>query len=37
MIDDGAGMREYSYVLFLGFVVVPASGPKHVFVECVTM
>jgi hypothetical protein len=28
MIDVGAGMHEYSYVLFFGFVVVPASGPK---------
>jgi hypothetical protein len=37
MIDDGAGMHEYSYVLFLGFVVVPASDPKDLFVEHVTM
>jgi hypothetical protein len=37
MIDDGAGMHEYSYVLFWGFVVVPASGPKDLFMECVTM
>jgi hypothetical protein len=37
MIDDGAGMHEYSYVLFLGFMVVPASGPKDLFVERVTM
>jgi hypothetical protein len=37
MIDDGARMHEYSYVLFLGFVVVPASGPKDLFLERVTM
>jgi hypothetical protein len=37
MIDDGAVMHEYSYVLFLGFMVVPASGPKDLFVEHVTM
>jgi hypothetical protein len=37
MIDDGAGMDEYSYVLFLRFLVVPASGPKDLFMEHVTM
>jgi hypothetical protein len=37
MIDDGAGMHEYSYVLFLGFVIVPASGPNDLFMEHVTM
>jgi hypothetical protein len=37
MIDDCAGMHDYSYVLFLGFVVVPASGPKDIFMEHVTM
>jgi hypothetical protein len=37
MINDVAGMHEYSYVLFLGFMVVPASGPKDLFVEHVTM
>jgi hypothetical protein len=37
MIDDGAVMHEYSYVLFLGFVVVSASGPKDLFVEHVTI
>jgi hypothetical protein len=37
MIDDGAVMHEYSLVLFLGFVVVPTSGPKDLFMEHVTM
>jgi hypothetical protein len=37
MINDVAGMHEYSYVLFLGFVVVLASGPKDLFVERVIM
>jgi hypothetical protein len=37
MIEDGARMHDYSYVLFLGFVVVPTSGPKGMFVERVTM
>jgi hypothetical protein len=37
MIEDGARMHEYSYVLFLGFMVVPASGPKDLFVERVTI
>jgi hypothetical protein len=37
MIADGAVVHEYSYVLFLEFVVVPASGPKDLFVERVTM
>jgi hypothetical protein len=37
MIDDGAVMHEYSYVLFLGFVVEPAGRPKDMFVERVTM
>jgi hypothetical protein len=37
MIDDGAIMHEYSCVIFLGFVVVPASGPKDLFVEHVAM
>jgi hypothetical protein len=37
MIDDGAIMHKYSYVVFLGFVVVPASAPKDLFVERVTM
>jgi hypothetical protein len=34
--DDGAGMHEYLYVLFC-IVVVPASDPKDLFVECVTI
>jgi hypothetical protein len=37
MIDDGAIMHEYFYVLFLGFVVVLASGPKDLFMERVSM
>jgi hypothetical protein len=35
MFDDGAGMHEY--LLCTGIVVVPASDPKDLFVECVTM
>jgi hypothetical protein len=35
MFDDGAGMHEY--LLHTGIVVVPASDPKDLFVECVTM
>jgi hypothetical protein len=37
MIDDGPRMHEYSYVLYLGFVVVTASGSKDLFMERVTM
>jgi hypothetical protein len=33
MFNDGAGMHE----LCTGIVVVPASDPKDLFVECVTM
>jgi hypothetical protein len=39
MFEDGAGMQECMstcYVLFW-IVVVPASDPKDLFVECVTM
>jgi hypothetical protein len=36
MFDDGVGMHEYLYVLFW-IVVVPASDPKDLFVERVTM
>jgi hypothetical protein len=35
MFDDGAGMHEY--LLCIGIVVVPASDPKDLFAECVTM
>jgi hypothetical protein len=35
MFDDGAGMHEY--LLCTGVVVVPASDPKDLFVERVTM
>jgi hypothetical protein len=35
MFDDGAGMHEY--LLRTGIMVVPASDPKDLFVECVTM
>jgi hypothetical protein len=35
MFDDGAGMHEY--LLYTGIVVVPASDPKDLFVEYVTM
>jgi hypothetical protein len=35
LFDDGAGMHEY--LLCIGIVVVPASGPKDLFMECVTM
>jgi hypothetical protein len=35
MFDDGAGMHEY--LLCTGIVVVHASDPKDLFVECVTM
>jgi hypothetical protein len=34
MFDDGAGMHEY--LLHTGIVVVSASDPKDLFVECVT-
>jgi hypothetical protein len=36
MFDDGAGMQSTHYVLFW-IVVVSASDPKDLFVECVTM
>jgi hypothetical protein len=35
IFDDGAGMHEY--LLCTGIVVVPASDPKDMFMECVTM
>jgi hypothetical protein len=35
MFDDGAEM--YEYLLCIGIVVVPASDPKDLFMECVTM
>jgi hypothetical protein len=35
MFDDGVGMHEY--LLYTGIVVVPASDPKDLFVEHVTM
>jgi hypothetical protein len=35
MFDDGVGMHEY--LLCTGIVVVPASDPKDLFVERVTM
>jgi hypothetical protein len=35
MFDDGAGMHEY--MLCTGIVVVPASDPKDLFMERVTM
>jgi hypothetical protein len=35
MFDDGARMHEY--LLYTGIVVVPASDPKDLFVERVTM
>jgi hypothetical protein len=35
MFDDGGGIHEY--LLRTGIVVVPASDPKDLFVECVTM
>jgi hypothetical protein len=35
MFDDGVGMHEY--LLCTGIVVVPASDPKVLFVERVTM
>jgi hypothetical protein len=35
MFDDGAGMHEY--LSCTGIVVVPASDPKDLFVECVTI
>jgi hypothetical protein len=35
MSDDGAGMHEY--LLCTGIVVVPASDPKDLFMERVTM
>jgi hypothetical protein len=35
MFDDGAGMHEY--LLCTGIVVVPASDPKNLFMERVTM
>jgi hypothetical protein len=36
MFDDGAGMYEYLLYTVL-IVVVPASDPKDLFVECVIM
>jgi hypothetical protein len=35
MFDDSVGMHEY--LLCTRIVVVPASDPKDLFVECVTM
>jgi hypothetical protein len=35
MFDDGAGMHEY--LLCTGIVVVPASDPQDLFMECVIM
>jgi hypothetical protein len=35
MFDDVAGMHEY--LLCTGIVVVPASDPKDLFMDCVTM
>jgi hypothetical protein len=35
MFDDVAGMHEY--LLCTGIVVVPASDPKNLFMERVTM
>jgi hypothetical protein len=35
MFDDGAGMHEY--LLCIRIVVVSASDPKDLFMECVTM
>jgi hypothetical protein len=36
MFDDGAGMHEY-LLCTIWIVVVPASDPKDLFVESVTM
>jgi hypothetical protein len=36
MFDDGVGMHKYYYVLFW-IMVVPASDPKDLFVESVTI
>jgi hypothetical protein len=35
MFDNGTGMHEY--MLCTGIVIVHASDPKYLFVECVTM
>jgi hypothetical protein len=35
MFDDDAGM--HGYLLCTAIVVVPASDPKDLFMECVTM
>ena len=35
-VDDGVGMHEYLLYTILA-VVVPASDPKDLFIECVTM
>jgi hypothetical protein len=37
MFDDGAGMHEYWLSTVSSIVVVPASDPKDLFVERVTM
>jgi hypothetical protein len=37
MFDDGARMHEYLLCTIFGIVVVPASDPKDLFVEHVTM
>jgi hypothetical protein len=37
MFDDGAGMHEYWLSTVSRIVVVPASDPKDLFVECVTL
>ncbi len=37
MFDDGAGMHEYWLSTDFWIVVVPASDPKDLFMERVTM
>jgi hypothetical protein len=37
MFDDGAGMHEYWLSTVSSIVVVPASDPKDMFIERVTM
>jgi hypothetical protein len=37
MFDDGAGMNEYWLSTISRIVVVPASDPKDLFVERITM
>jgi hypothetical protein len=37
IFDDGAGIHEYLLYTIFGIVVVPASDPKDLFMECVAM